>query len=145
MATKESTVDTSRDLMMLADRFASAYATYQGGEAIFAPDVLFDVNVPGWRFQVEGADAFFSWLRGHSPAGYGIRLVRATPTASGFVVEVEGEYAPHGHELYFRNLIACEVRDGIISEVVYYCTGDWDPDTRARWLTDPPLVNPKPR
>ena len=145
MATKGSTVETTRDLMALADRFATAYATYRGADAVFAPNVLFDINVPGWRFQVSGADAFFSWLQGHSPDGYGIRIARTTPTASGFVVEVEGEYAPHGHGLFFRNLIECEVRAGRISEVVYFCTGDWDPDTRARWLAEPPMVNREPR
>jgi hypothetical protein len=145
MATEGSTIDDTQDLMALADRFATVYATYREAEEIFAPQALFDINVPGWRFQVEGPDAFFSWLRGHSPDGYGIRIVRATPTASGFVVEVEGEYTPHGHELYFRNLIRCEVRDGRINEVVYYCTGDWDPDTRARWLDEPPIVNREAR
>lgn len=145
MASKGSTVETTRDLMAMADGFATAYATYRDAEGLFAPDVLFDINVPGWRFQVEGAGAFFDWLRGHSPDGYGIRIVRAAPTATGFVVEVEGEYAPHGEELYFRNLIACHVRDGRIAEVVYYCTGDWDPPTRARWLAEPPMLDRQTR
>ncbi|HEX2063124.1 MAG TPA: hypothetical protein VHE80_01745 [Acidimicrobiales bacterium] len=128
------------DALRLADRLASVYATYQGTEEVFTPDVLFDVNVPAWRFQVQGADAFFSWLRGHSPEGYGITLVRAVPTSSGFVAEVEGEYRPHGVDLYFRNLLLCEVEDDRISEVVFFCTGDWDPGTRARQAAEAPMV-----
>jgi len=143
MRTKGSTaaVTSHEELLSLADRLATVYATYQGAEEVFAPDALFDVNVPTWRFQVEGPEAFFSWLKGYSPDGYGIRIVRATPTASGFVVELEGEYSPHGHDLYFRNLLLCEVRDGRITELVFYCTGDWDAETRARQLAEAPMVN----
>ena len=129
-----------QEALRLADRLASVYATYQGTEQVFTPDVLFDVNVPTWRFQVQGADAFFSWLRGHSPDGYGITLARTVPTGSGFVAEVEGEYRPHGVDLYFRNLLLCEVRDGRISEVVFFCTGDWDPGTRARQAAEAPMI-----
>lgn len=144
MQAKEATMAGTRDdeMLALADRLATVYATYRGADEVFTPDALFDINVPAWRFQVEGADGFLSWLKGESSDGYGIRILRAAPTASGFAVEIEGEYAPHGHELYFRNLLLCQVRDGRISEVVFYCTGDWDAETRAHQREHAPMIRP---
>ncbi len=130
------------DALALADKLVHVYASYEGADEVFAPDALFDVNVPSWRFQLEGPEAFFSWLRGHSPDGYAITLVAVTPTRSGFVAEVEGEYRPGDENLYFRNLILCHVEAERIIEVVFFCTGDWDPQTRARQAAEAPMIRP---
>lgn len=128
------------ELERLANGVANAYATYQGADEVFATDVLFDINVPGWRFQVEGAGAFLSWLGEHSKDGYGINVLRSVPTASGFALEIEGEYAPEGEVLFFRNLLLCEVRGARVTEVVFFCTGDWDEHSRAHWIEQAPMV-----
>lgn len=126
----------------LAEALIRAYERCRGGRALFTPDALFDINVPTWRFQVRGSDAFFDWLRRYAPEGYRLTLLRAAPTASGFVAEVEGEYAHHGEDLYFRNLLLCEVSDGRIAELTFYCTGDWDAETRARQRHEAPMIRP---
>ena len=128
------------DSLALAERLAQVYASYEGADEVFAPDALFDVNVPSWRFQLQGPEAFFSWLRGHSPNGYAITLVSVTPTSSGFVAEVEGEYRPADEDLYFRNLILCHVEGERVSQVVFFCTGDWDSQTRARQAAEAPMI-----
>jgi hypothetical protein len=39
------------------------------GTGIFADDVFCDINVPEWRFQMQGADAVREWLTGELPGG----------------------------------------------------------------------------
>jgi hypothetical protein len=131
---------THKEVAELADRLADVYATYRGADELFAPNAFFDLNVPSWRLQLGGAEAFTSWLRGHSPEGYAITLLQVVPTASGFAAELEGEYTPGGDDRYFRNLVLCEVADGRITEVTFYCTGDWDAETRARQAAEALMI-----
>jgi ketosteroid isomerase-like protein len=120
----------------IAQRLATVLRTYAGVGEVFTPDVVFDINVPIWRFQVRGPDRFIAWLRGYAPHGYDITVTRTFPTGTGVVVEVEGEYDRHGHHLFFRNLYICEVTAGRISDVSFWCTGDWDEDTRAQYVAE---------
>lgn len=126
----------------LATAMVQAYSTLDGQSEIFTDDVLFDVNVPQWRFQIQGAESFTGWLREHTDVGYRLQARRVTPTTSGFVVELEGRYEHHGEHLYFRNLLLCEVRDERISEVIFYCTGDWDEKTCALQAAEVTLIRP---
>lgn len=126
----------------LAEDFVSFYSTLDRGSEVVATDAVFDINVPSWRFQLVGPDAFVSWLMEYTSDGYELRIVHLLPTSKGFVVELEGTYNPHGHELYFRNLVACGVQDGKIDDVIYYCTGDWDPETRAHHAHEVKLIRP---
>ena len=57
-------------------------------------------------------------------------------------MEIEGTYSPHGHELYFRNLVACRINGDRVDEVIYYCTGDWDPETRSIHAREVKLIRP---
>ena len=41
-----------------------------------------------------------------------------------------------------RRLWLCEVRDGRITEVVGYCSGEWDEALRARHAIEAPMVRP---
>ena len=122
---------TTQTTSQLGARLADMLRDYSGQE-IFAPDAFFDVNVPTWRFQVRGVERFVGWLQGYAPHGYRIVVVRDLPTSTGFVLEVEGEYEHHGEPLFFRNLYVCDVADDRITDVSFWCTGDWDPETRAR-------------
>lgn len=122
---------TTQTSSLLGSRLADMLRDYTGQE-IFAADAFFDVNVPTWRFQVRGVERFVGWLQSYAPNGYRITVTRELPTATGFVLEIEGEYEHHGVPLFFRNLYICDVTDGLISDVSFWCTGDWDPETRAR-------------
>lgn len=143
MAIVEETLTRGSDTEVaaeLTERLASVLRIYKGIEELFADGAFFDVNIPQFRFQVEGSDRFFSWLKGYAPNGYRITVARSLPTATGFVAEVEGEYEQHGHELFFRNLYVCDVDQGRISEVSFWCTGDWDEDARAHWRAHAPMI-----
>jgi len=137
--TKAIDVGAARDL---ASKLVEAYSACRDTGEVFAPDCLFDVNIPMWRFQIRGAGEFFSWLRGYSPTGYRLSPARVVPSVSGFVVEVEGDYELRGEPTYFRNLLLCEVGDGRVRDLTFFCTGDWDPATRARHSAEVTLIRP---
>ena len=124
---------------LLGQRLAEMLHDYRG-QQIFAPDAFFDINVPTWRFQVRGVERFAGWLQGCAPHGYTITVVRELATASGFVLEIEGDYEHHGVPLFFRNLYVCDVADGLITDVSFWCTGDWDPETRAQHAAEAPML-----
>lgn len=79
---------------------AAVYATYEGADDVFAPDALLDVNAPTWRFQVQGPEAFVSWLKGHSPNGCIRDRVRVRGQGGGRVPpRREGPVLPQPHPL----------------------------------------------
>ena len=42
----------------LSERFHEVFTTFDAGEDAFAPDVFCDLNMPEWRFQLQGREAF---------------------------------------------------------------------------------------
>ena len=133
------TTTATRSVGTLAEQLAQMLRTYEGQD-LFAPGAFFDINVPEWRFQVLGVESFVAWLRGYAPQGYRITVKRVLATDTGFVAEVEGEYEHHGTQLYFRNLYVADVDGNRITDLSFWCTGDWDPETRARHAVDAPMV-----
>ena len=127
----------------LAKGLVGVLETYSGTDEVFEPDAFFDINVPTWRFQMEGPQTLIGWLREYCPDGYRIAAKSPIPTATGFVLEVEGDYAdPEGNPLFFRNLYVCKVQDGRITELTFWCTGDWDVETREHHRAEVQLIRP---
>jgi hypothetical protein len=123
----------------LNERLAEVFSTNIAGD-IFTANVFFDLNMPVWRFQMQGVDAFESWRRGLAPEGSGINILRTVPTTSGFVTEYE-EFEEQGSQLLTsRKMFLCEVREGRIAEVVGYCSGEWDEALRARHAIEAPMI-----
>jgi hypothetical protein len=108
--------------------------------ALCRPDVLVDVNVPRWRFQVEGREALRELLA-HEEFQPGFRLARwrASPTADGAVIETEGRFSAGGEERMAREVHILRVTDAI-AEHTLYCTGIWDAATIARQALEAPMV-----
>jgi hypothetical protein len=135
-------VETSIELgtvEALSERFAEVFRT-NDVEDVFTPDVFFDLNMPVWRFQMQGVDGFESWRHGLAPDGTGINVLRTVPTISGFVTEHE-EFETRGAQvLTSRKIFLCEVREGRIGEVVAYCSGEWDEELRARHAAEAPMI-----
>jgi hypothetical protein len=67
-----------------------------------------------------------------------------TSTATGFVVETDYETIEGGARIYYRSLSVITVQDGQISNVVHYCTGPWDENTRARQAREAPMLRLDP-
>jgi hypothetical protein len=106
----------------------------------FAEDVFFDMNVPSWRYQLEGHDAAAGLFHSDEPAR--VRVGAVTATAAGFVAETDYDTVEHGAPLYYRSISVVTVQDGLISSVVHYCTGPWDEATRTRQAREAPMLRP---
>jgi hypothetical protein len=115
------------------------FETFDAGQDVFAEDAFFDLRPPFWRFQLEGPEAFAAQLRAIAPGPTRARVLRAVPTAAGFVMEQEEiSDAEVAHRL-----ILCEVRDGRITDVTVYCNGGWDAELRARHAAEAPMLRPE--
>ena len=125
----------------LSERLADVFRTGKASE-VLADDLFLDGHPPLWRFQLQGRDAFAAWLAGYSPAGAETTVVRTIPTATGFVTEFLGRHDEDGEEMTDRKILLCEVRDGQISELTVYCSGDWDAELRARHAAEAPILRP---
>jgi ketosteroid isomerase-like protein len=125
----------------LSERLADVFRTADVGD-VFTDDLFLDGHPPFWRFQLAGRDTFAEWLKGYSPDGSEMTVVRTVPTATGFVTEVTGEHLEDGKVMTDRKILLCEVRDGQISELTIYCSGDWDDELRTRHAADTTLLRP---
>jgi ketosteroid isomerase-like protein len=126
---------------LLAERLADVFRTADVGD-VFTDDVFLDGHPPLWRFQLEGRDVFAAWLRAYSPAGVDTTVVRAVPTDAGFVTELTGRHVEDGVLMTDRKILLCALKDGQICELTIYCSGDWDPDLRARHAAETTILRP---
>jgi ketosteroid isomerase-like protein len=141
MSPLESTIVDDATAQELSERLADVFRTADVGD-VLAEDVFLDGHPPLWRFQLEGRETFAAWLRGYSPNGAQITVVRAIPTVTGFVTEFVGRHEEDGEELTDRKILLCEVRGDRIAELTVYCSGDWDANLRARHATEAPTLRP---
>ncbi|MGH9275889.1 MAG: nuclear transport factor 2 family protein [Acidimicrobiales bacterium] len=130
---------------VLIGSFVAAFQSADAGAvaALCAEDVLVDVNVPHWRFQVQGRDAFAEALR-MSEFGPDYRLTdwRGTPTVGGgAVIELECRLTVDGEERLAReaHLLRCDDL-GSVREVVTFCTGIWNQETIEQQRLHAPMV-----
>ena len=91
----------------LSERFADVFETLDAGEDVFSPDVFFDLNMPVWRFQLQGPEALESQLKNIVEGDVRINVLRTVPTASGFVTEHEEHQDVGGKDLTARRLWLC--------------------------------------
>lgn len=126
----------------LSKGFADTFQTFNAGDDIFSPDAFFDLNMPVWRFQLQGSEAFASQLKKIAEGPVRLDILRTVPTASGFVTEHEEHQDVDGQDLTARRLWLCQVSDGRITEVVGYCSGEWDEELRIRHAVEVQLIRP---
>lgn len=125
----------------LSERLADVFRTAQASD-VLADDVFLDGNPPLWRFQLQGREAFDAWIKSFMPHGADTTVVRTIPTVTGFVTEFTGRHDEDGLDITDRKIILAEVRDGRITELTVYCSGDWDRDLRARHAAETRLLRP---
>ena len=124
----------------LSQQFAEVFQTLDSGENLFSPDVFFDLNMPVWRFQLQGPRAFESQLKQIVEGAVRIDVLRTVATTSGFVTEHEEHQNVEGQDLTARRLWLCKVRGGQIIEAIGYCSGEWDEELRARHAIEAPMI-----
>ena len=125
----------------LSERLADVFRTAEVGD-VLAEDFFFDGHPPLWRFQLQGRDTFASWLAGYSPEGAETTVIHTVPTVSGFVTQFVGQHEEDGQLMTDRKILLCEVRDGRITELTLYCSGDWDEELRSRHAAEAPIIRP---
>ena len=123
----------------LSEALAEAFRTADVGD-VFTDDIFLDGHPPFWRFQLEGIDTFAGWLRDYSASRPRVDVVRTISTADGFVAEHFSEHMENGTLMSGRKLLLCAVREGRVSEMTVFCSGDWDEQLRARHAAEAPMV-----
>ena len=109
--------------------------------AACTPDVLVDINVPTWRFQLQGRDALHHILTEEEfPPGRTVGSWRSTPTADGHLLEVESHAPIAGEDRQWRELVWFRHTGEAVSEVTVFCSGVWDAATIARHAAEAPMV-----
>ena len=73
----------------LSQRFKRVFESFDAGDDLFSADALFDLNMPVWRFQLQGPGAFAAQLKSISQGAVRIDILRTVRTVSGFVTEHE--------------------------------------------------------
>ena len=141
MTTYESTAIDDATAQELSERLADVFRTADNFD-VFTDDVFLDGHPPQWRFQLQGRDVFAAWLKDYSPRGHETTVARTVPTATGFVTEMLGRFVEDGEEMTDRKIILCAVRDGRVSEMTIYCSGDWGSELRARHAAETTLIRP---
>lgn len=102
-------------------------------------DVVLDLNVPRWRYQLRGADEIAEAFVAAFPGGLSVTHRRWEPTPSGAVVEYDGWVTDR--DAYYRHLARLELRTGRIRRITVYCTGEWNTRTVDRQRREAPMVD----
>ena len=55
-----------------------------------------------------------------------VRVEHLDRTARGFLLQFEERWVANGQHWYARELIHAVVEEALITELIIYCTGDWD-------------------
>lgn len=125
----------------LSERLADFFRTTEPGD-VFCDDVFLDGHPPFWRFQLRGRDDLTEWYRSYAPDGCETTVVNVVPAATGFFTEFTGRHTEAGELVTDRKVLLCQVRDERIAELTIYCSGDWDPELRARHAAETTLLRP---
>jgi len=109
-----------------------------------AEDVLVDIIVPTWQFQIAGRGTVRHGLAQEEfPPGRHVAWHQRTDTAAGVLLEVEAWAPIDGEQRKWHELNHFRIADGQIVEMVQYCSGVWDAKTIARQQAEAPMVRPR--
>lgn len=103
-------------------------------DGLYTPSAVADVNVPQWRYQVNGAEDIERALR-EDELGVPGRLVpfwRVGTTDEGLYLETEVRFQGGDGEQMWRSLHLFRLHQGQIAEHTIYCSGIWSPADIAR-------------
>src|SRR5438105_1907298 len=128
----------------VADRLVDAMrdADWDAIAATYAADVLLDMNLPIWRFQLQGRDAAGQYLREQSTGLTNLHLVSQQVHRADGVVIIEEEMRLDGDdgEYLWRAVDIFRIDGEAVTEHSQYCTGCWPPDQIARQAQEAPMV-----
>jgi hypothetical protein len=135
---------TTEPTTTLAERIEHCYRNedWTPMADIYKPDVLLDVHVPQWRFQLQGADAAIGWFTDTTDnmSGFRVAWTRLTATDQAIVLEWEVHAGSDDDDHLCRQIDLFHLDGGRVAEHVIFCTGMWDPATIARQRSEEPMV-----
>jgi hypothetical protein len=127
----------------LARKLVRFLETNMPPDGLFAPDIFCDLSLPQWRIQTDSADAIVQVRRDSHPDTGSVPRSRTDLTQDGFVFEFEERWTDASSEpWYCREMIRATVRDGLISAMSIYCTGDWDLQRQSEHARSVKLLRP---
>lgn len=105
-------------------------------------DLVFDANVPQWRYQLQGPEAVFEAISAELAGMERPRVTssRVSRAASVVAVEVEVHSGQGGEERMWREIHLLRGGDDGIAEHTTYCTGVWDGPAIAQHAAEAPMV-----
>lgn len=127
----------SEELDRLAEAVVDAFATGALDPTLFADEVLFDINVPQWRFQVKGRVEAQRVIQEDAPAGNDVESWRLMKADDALVIEIVTR--SRADRRLSRQLCLADLERGRVASVVVYCTGVWDGDHEAAHAEAPML------
>jgi len=125
----------------LAELFVEFLRTGSVPDGLFTEDVFCDLSLPQWRLQTTGRDELAALRRTSHPFHGTVPRRRVEVTDTGIVIEFEERWEADG-DWYCRELLRADVRDGAMSEVSVYCTGDWSPAVQDAHRKEVTLLRP---
>ena len=137
---------TNLDLVRSGDELVEALRGFLETNTVppglFTDDVVLDLNVPLWRFQLRGVRSLAAQLEQDAPHQRVFEEYVVTPTPDGFVVQWAWRTNPGpGYESHYsRGVFIATVRGGLISHIAAHCSGDWTPDDEHRQRTEAPML-----
>jgi ketosteroid isomerase-like protein len=128
----------------ITDRLVDAFraADWEAITDTYAPDVLLDMNLPTWRFQLQGRDAASKYFIETTKRFRNLHLVGLEVHEAGntLVVEEEMRFDGDGGEYLWRAVDIFRIDGDAVVEHVEYCTGCWPPEQIARQAAEAPMV-----
>lgn len=124
----------------LAD--AMRAADWEAVTDTYAPDVLLDMNLPTWRFQLQGRDAATQYFVEQTKGLSNLRTVghQVHDIPDGVIIEEEMHFDGDDGEYLWRAVDIFRIAGDTVVEHVQYCTGCWPPDQIARQAKEAPMV-----
>ena len=126
----------------LAEKFIAFLETGDAPDGLFAPNVFCDFTMPTWRLQSSGIENLVAMRKEGHPATGRVPRWRFDPTPTGFVLEVEEEWAWDGDHWTCREMFRADVGDDGVTQLSVYCTGDWSSAHRAEHAAAVTLLRP---
>jgi hypothetical protein len=135
---------TTTETKTVVDRLVAGMrdADWDAITATYAPDVLLDMNLPTWRFQLQGRDAAAQYFLEHTGGFDALRAtqVRASRTEDGVIIEEEMRFDGEGGEYLWRAVDIFVIDGDAVTQHTEYCTGCWPPEQIARQAAEAPML-----
>jgi hypothetical protein len=114
-------------VQQFCEKLVAFLETGTPADEAFHPDLFCDLSLPQWRVQTDTLAAMVHLRHTSHPDPGRVGRWSSEPTRSGFVFEFEERWTDaSGESWYAREMLRATVREGRISELSIYCTGDWD-------------------